>query len=133
MASTIHTPRYSLDGAGNQHGSKERTFDMRDKLNNRRSNLNLAAKILGLDVIVSLGFNEEGRIREVFIDPVKFGSSANTTVKELAILFSFLMQYGCPIDEIVDVLPTDTYGKPEGAAGEIARLIKENDDVPTDA
>jgi len=105
----------------------------REKLPNRRRSEGLNAKILGMEVIVQFGYNEEGRIREIFVDPVRFGSTVNTTLKDLAVLFSFLLQYGCQIEEIDDVLQSDTYGNPEGAAGQLAKLIKENDhDVPTE-
>lgn len=99
----------------------------RDKLPSRRHSENVELTLGRTSVTVQLGYDPEGQVKEVFCATNKFGSDADTAIRDVAVLISFLLQYGCDMQEVIDVLASDTYGNPEGVAGMIARhIVKES-------
>ena len=101
---------------------------MREKMPNRRANTNDTLDYKGVSLEISFGHHEEtGKIREIFVVTRKMGTEVDMMAKDTAVLISFLLQYGCPMQEVVDVLSSDTYGKPEGLAGMLALKVIEED------
>jgi hypothetical protein len=99
----------------------------RDKLRNRRLSENFDVSIHNQMVNVQFGYDDDMRIKEIFVASRKFGSDTNTAFRDIAVLLSFLLQYGCSMQEVIDVLSSDTYGNAEGIAGALARLIIDHD------
>ena len=54
------------------------------------------------DVLVTIGRDEHGRIREVFTADFKAGSDHVGIVTDTCILISQLLQRGCTLDEMAD-------------------------------
>ena len=98
---------------------------MRQKIMNRRPSENHTVEFSGIPIEVSLGRDPDrgSVIREVFVTTRKLGSAVDIMARDITILMSFLLQYGCDMTEVVDVLTSDDHGNPEGVAGLIAALI----------
>jgi hypothetical protein len=72
---------------------------MRTKLGNRRPSENMKVLYVGDNghpwkLLVTLGFDREGRVREVFCSSFKVGTSLNAIVMDACILLSRLLQNG---------------------------------------
>lgn len=98
---------------------------MREKLPNRRQNENRTLTYNGVTVEVSFGYDDEDRVREVFVTTRKLGSAVDIMSRDVTVLLSFLLQYDCDLKEVVEVLSSDERGNPEGLAGKIATIIIE--------
>lgn len=72
-----------------------------------------------------VGFYGDGRIGELFLSSEKVGSAADGIARDAGLLFSLLVQRGCPIDEIRDALTRGNDGKPDGVLGRALALIGE--------
>lgn len=100
----------------------------REKLPERRTSENFTfdyypapGSLVSIDV--SFGRDEAGAIKEVFVTTRKVGTNIDIMARDIAVLMSFLLQYGCDPKELLGVLSADHNGKPEGLAGQIASLI----------
>jgi hypothetical protein len=60
---------------------------------------------------VTLGYYEDGRIGEVFIDGPKIGSEMKDITHDAAMLFSLALQHGVPMQTIQHALSRDAAGK----------------------
>lgn len=100
---------------------------MRNKLHNRRPNENRTLTYNGVQVDVSFGYDDELKVKEVFVTTRKLGTAVDIMARDVTVLLSFLLQYGCPMPEVVDVLSSDDQGRPEGLAGQIAQIIIEEE------
>lgn len=97
---------------------------MREKLPNRRPNENRTIRHQNVDIELSFGFDiKSNKLREVFVTTRKHGTAIDIMAKEITILLSFLLQYGCDMGEVISILPCDIDGKLEGLAGKIAQTI----------
>jgi ribonucleoside-diphosphate reductase alpha chain len=97
----------------------------RDQLTNRRASETFDITFSGVRMSVSLGYYDDGRVGEVFLSTQKEGTPIDVAARDTAVLISLLLQYGCSADIILKSLMTDHAGKPEGIAGMVASIIKE--------
>ena len=91
----------------------------REKLPNRRLNETFGFELDGLRYTASVGRYADGRAAEVFLSNHKAGSQAGAIARDAAIILSFALQYGVPLDEVRKALLRDGQGRastPIGAA-----------------
>lgn len=77
----------------------------------------------GVNLKVTLGFYDDGRIGEVFISGTKVGTGLDTAYREAAILLSFALQYGAPPERIREAMIRDAAGIAEGVIGSLLDAI----------
>jgi hypothetical protein len=90
----------------------------RERLPQRRAVEQVEIAWQGFGFVVGLGW------KEVFISSrAKTGSPVDVAARDIAILMSLALQYGCPVDVMERALTKGADGNPEGLAGEVARLM----------
>jgi Holliday junction resolvase RusA-like endonuclease len=94
---------------------------MRQRLANRRSSTFFDFTAMNMKFTASFSRDAEGRVRELFLDNHKSGSSIGTLVRDMAIVFSFAAQHGADIESIRKALGRDSFGRPLGPFGGCAR------------
>jgi hypothetical protein len=97
----------------------------RETLSTRRYSENQDISFHGVPVSVSFGFTDDARVGEVFLSTRKIGTGVDTSVRDMAVLLSLLLQYGCTPSVIKRSLTADERGLPEGLAGKIVAMIEE--------
>jgi hypothetical protein len=90
---------------------------VRDRLPNRRLSLTFDIDAGGLHYSATVGFHENGRIGEIFIDGRKIGSAADAAARDSAITASIALQFGADIETIRKALCRDACGKAVGPLG----------------
>jgi hypothetical protein len=75
---------------------------------------------------ITLGYYDDGRIGEVFIDGAKPGSGMADITHDGAVLLSLAMQYGVPLTTIKSALSRDRDGKAATIIGAVADQIRED-------
>jgi hypothetical protein len=75
-------------------------------------------------LVVTVGFDGDGRAREVFCDSFKAGSDLQGVLMDVSILLSRLLQYGDPITDIVHSL---SGGDRPTLVGTLARVTAKAD------
>lgn len=94
-------------------------------LPDRRQSANEDVTFAGVQVSVSFGRYDDGRIGEVFLSTRKAGTAIDIACRDTAVLISLLLQHGCPASTIGRATTADAHGQPEGLAGIVAQLIEE--------
>lgn len=89
----------------------------RSRLPQRRPTETFTFDHEGVKYIASFGRDNQGHIRELFLDAGKQGSSANIVAKECAVVLSLALQYRVPLETISDALPKLLNGQPAGPLG----------------
>lgn len=104
----------------------------RNALPNRRTAENFDIRFQGATVKVTLGAAlPGGPVREVFLATHKHGTALDTAARDTAMLLSWLLQYGCPLERHAPALTRDENGTPEGLAGMIAdELVRSGAGAP---
>lgn len=82
--------------------SKLKIIPEREKLPKKRSGFIREGYISGHKVFLRTGEYEDGRLGEIFIDMYKEGASFRGLLNSFAILVSKALQYGVPLEELVD-------------------------------
>lgn len=74
---------------------------------------------IGRDVtyVPGQGHVGTGAIGELFLSTAKTGAHLDAQARDSGLLFSLLLQYGCPVDTILAALTRDNVGRPAGALG----------------
>lgn len=79
--------------------------------------------------VITLGYYDDGRLGEVFINGGKSGEMVEAIARDAAVLLSMAMQHGVPIDALAKTVTRDSQGNPGSIAGavidEIMRREKE--------
>lgn len=111
---------------------------MRTKLNPRRKSENMKVIFVGeggseWKLLVTLGFNKQGEVKDVFCSSFKVGTSLNAIVMDACILISRLLQWGDTPSEIAASMC-----EPPSLVGTIAAAIakresERGDDIATDS
>jgi ribonucleoside-diphosphate reductase alpha chain len=86
----------------------------RRRLPNRRESEFVDFEALGFKMTASVSRYPTGEIGEIFLDPDKPGSTLNALLHEIAIAFSFAVQYGAPAADIQRALDRDSKNQPVG-------------------
>jgi hypothetical protein len=53
---------------------------------------------------VGVGFFDDGRVAELFIDAPKTASQMTAVMRDAAVLISLALQYGAPLDELKEAV-----------------------------
>jgi ribonucleoside-diphosphate reductase alpha chain len=80
----------------------ERMVARRERLPNRRKGYTQKAVVGGHKVYLRTGEYTDGRIGEIFIDMHKEGAAFRSLMNSFAIAVSIGLQYGVPLEELVD-------------------------------
>jgi hypothetical protein len=92
----------------------------RRKMPQRRHMVTFSVKIPGLrrEMLVSVGFFADNVTPgEVFVSDVQIGSDFDAVSRDAAILLSFLLQYGVPMDVVRKSVTRDARGAPSSVVG----------------
>jgi ribonucleoside-diphosphate reductase alpha chain len=93
----------------------------RERLPNRRKSETIKAKIRGDNLYLGLSRFPDGRIAEIFLKSHKQGVAMHEMMRSFAILVSLALQYGTPVDVIVEGLAGTDF-EPKGT-------VEDNPDV----
>lgn len=77
---------------------------MRERLPDRRKNMTQRVKVNGQTVHFTVGFYEDGRPGELFINMHRTGTQVRAWCEATAKLISLMLQYGVPLSELVECL-----------------------------
>ncbi len=77
---------------------------LRERLPDRRRLLTTECSMGGQTVYYSIGFYDDGRPGELWVDLNKFGSVVRAWAGAASMLTSMLLQYGVPLQEVVGAL-----------------------------
>jgi hypothetical protein len=89
----------------------------RNRLKNRRASTFFGFESLGMKFTASFSRDDDGVIRELFLDNHKAGSAVGTLVRDAAIILSFALQHGADIEAIRNALGRDGRGAPLSPIG----------------
>ena len=82
---------------------------MREILSGRRQSENLDCEWRSMTLQVTVGFYEDGRPGEVFVDTTrKRGSEIDIAARDLGLLISLSLQHGCYLKTIRDGVSPDS-------------------------
>lgn len=102
------------------------TIPERQRLPNRRAAETFELEVAGLYYVVSVGRFAGGRLAETFITNGKAGSSADTAVRDAAIILSFALQYGADAEAIRRAVSRNSKGEPSGVMGAVLDRLAED-------
>lgn len=91
---------------------------IRQRLPNRRAHELVNFEHEGQRFVGGIGRFDDGRIAEMFINGHKFGSAAEATAQEAALVASLALQFGCPFERILHSVTRDGI-----AAGPLGALM----------
>jgi hypothetical protein len=95
----------------------------RKRLPNRRGHLLLDFEADGFRYTAGLGFFEDGRLAEVFLNASKIGTPIETAARDSAVVASIALQHGVPPDTIRHALTRDRNGNASGPLGTLLDLL----------
>lgn len=98
---------------------------MREPLPQRRPSETLTFQSEGMVYEATVGFYEDGRPGEVFLQAGKSGTAVNVATRDSAIALSFALQHGCSVHDIRSSMTRDPDGNAEGPLGCLLDLLCE--------
>ncbi len=79
----------------------------------------------------TIGYFDDGRVAEIFIDPPKLSNDAANLARDIAVLISIALQHGVPVEEMRAAVGRTEEGEPHSIAGSALDLLaREADDEP---
>lgn len=84
----------------------------RERLADRRQNMNLPLHWRGRRYEITCGFYDDGRVAEAFVHNTKAGTDVQAVARDSAIILSLALQHGCPLDTIQAALTRDEQNNP---------------------
>lgn len=103
-----------------QHVAQSR----RDVLPPRRQSLVFDMSYSGVDFAVTVGFQPDGRVAEVFVSAHrKIGTQVSALARDAAILLSLALQHGCSLQTVSGAVTRESTGEPAGLAGAVIDAI----------
>lgn len=97
--------------------------DNRERLSNRRATYTEAFTCMGMTYQGSVGFYDDGRVGEVFLNCGKTGTLSDILMKDMAVCFSIAVQHGADWREIKKALCHDDHGNAEGPLGKFLEML----------
>jgi hypothetical protein len=93
----------------------------RERLPQRRrcETINMQIPGLSRQIVMTVGYYDDGRPGEVFVSDVKAGTQADAITRDAAVCLSFCMQYGTPLKEIANALTRN----PDNSASSIIGVL----------
>jgi hypothetical protein len=101
----------------------------RRRLPNRRGHELLDFEAGGFLYTAGLGYFEDGRLAEVFLNADKIGTAIETAARDSAVVASIALQHGVPPDTIRHALTRNGNGDASGPLGALLDLLAA--EVPT--
>jgi hypothetical protein len=101
----------------------------RERLPNRRHAFTFDFEHAGLKYTATVGRFADGRPAELFISNHKSNSLADVGARDAAILASFALQFGAPLDLIPNALSRESQGRPSGVVGAALDIIADQEAV----
>mgnify|MGYP000125473021 FL=1 len=95
----------------------------RVRLPNRREADTAAFEHAGRRYVMTIGRDQFGEPREVFIDAGRPGDDLNMMARDLAVVSSLALQYGAPLAVLLDALDKDQDGRPAGPLGVALAMV----------
>jgi hypothetical protein len=95
----------------------------RNRLPNRRGHMLLDFESGGLRYTAGLGFFEDGRLAEIFLNAEKIGTAIETAARDSAVVASLALQHGVPPDTIRHALTRNGNGDASGPLGTLLDLL----------
>jgi hypothetical protein len=92
-------------------------------LSNRRRTIRVKERIGGFTYHFTLGYSDDGRVAEIFIDSSKVGSDTKALMSSLGRLISISLQADLPIEDVCRALQD---GSDMSVASAITKLLQEN-------
>ena len=86
----------------------------RKRLPNSRGSEIFSFESMGTRFRACVGYYDDGRIGELFVDSYKSGSSVSSLVRDIGIVFSFAVQHGADPRAMAKALSRDSNGHPLG-------------------
>ncbi|KPL55559.1 hypothetical protein ABB55_27740 [Prosthecomicrobium hirschii] len=81
----------------------------------------------GIVYTAGIGRYDDGRIAEVFLNAAKSGTAVQAIAHDSAVLISFALQYGAPVEAMRAALARDADGAATGPVGALLDLLAEGD------
>src|ERR1700733_11043709 len=96
----------------------------RERLPDRREHtvLNFTT-VDGFKYTAGVGFFEDGRLAEIFLNSRKIGTAIETAARDSAVVASIALQHGVPPDTIRHALTRDRNGNASGPLGTLLDLL----------
>ncbi len=66
---------------------------------------------------MGVGRFDDGRLAEMFIDPIKGGADATADARDAAVAMSIAAQYGAPVSAVREALTRNEGGEAAGVLG----------------
>lgn len=101
----------------------------RARLPNRRLQIAETIEWQGRTWLLGIGFDPEGRAREVFLDGVKTGADYEALLDDACILASMLLQHDCPAADVASTLGREGINPWDEAASPIGLIVQRLADV----
>jgi hypothetical protein len=95
----------------------------RNNLPARRVAETLEFQHRGINYTASVGFYDDGRLGEAFLDGVKAGTDAQINAKDGAVILSIALQYGVPLAVLRHAAARDDEGSPQGPLGALLDVM----------
>jgi ribonucleoside-diphosphate reductase alpha chain len=99
---------------------------IRTRLLDRRGHTLIDFEANGFRYTAGLGFFEDGRLAEVFLNAGKIGTAIETAARDSAVVASIALQHGVPPDTIRHALTRDRNGNASGPLGTLLDLLSES-------
>jgi hypothetical protein len=97
----------------------------RVRLPNRRASETLELEYAGLRYKVTVSRFSNGSLAECFVSNHKSGNASDVAARDVGILLSLLLQYGCPVEQIARAVSRNSDGSASGVTGAVLDLIAE--------
>jgi hypothetical protein len=74
---------------------------------------------------VTVGYYDDGKIGEVFINGGKSGEQVEAIARDGAVLLSIALQHGVPLDTVRSAITRDGQGEPSSIVGAVVDRLRE--------
>ena len=78
---------------------------------------------LALPHTITIGFYDDGRIGEIFINGGKSGEVVEAIARDSAVVLSMALQHGVPIETIAHAITRNSQGEPQTIIGAIIDVL----------
>jgi hypothetical protein len=75
--------------------------------------------------VISVGYYDDGRVGEVFINGGKSGEVVEAIARDSAVLLSLALQYGASLDTIKHAITRDGQEQPQSIVGAVVDALAE--------
>jgi ribonucleoside-diphosphate reductase alpha chain len=100
----------------------------RERLPDRREHTLISfTTVDGFRYTAGLGYFEDGRLAEIFLNAEKIGTAIETAARDSAVVASLALQHGVPPETIRRALTRNGDGSASGALGKLLDLLTEQE------